>query len=369
MPPLVFLLSAAVFAQGTSEFVVSGLLGQVAAGTGVSVGTAGLLTSAFAAGMVVGAPLLATMAGSVPRRPALVALLGVFTAAHVVAALTTNFPLLLASRVLSAFANAGFLAVALAALPVFVPAAGLPRATAALLSGVTLACIVGVPAGTVLGQEFGWHAAFWAIAAVTALVAAVLPATRTRLDSPATGTVRHEWRVLGRTDLRTAVLLGILVNGATFAGFTYLGTMTSDGWVPVVLAGFGIGSFAGVTTAGRLGEKHRERLVVMGGAVLTVVWLAAYVAAHSLAGLLVFSILTGAAAFAVGSTLIGTIVATAAPRAPRIAGAIATTAFNAGAVLGPALAGPVVAATDAKAALWVSAACTAAAALVARLRR
>ncbi|WP_406630319.1 MFS transporter [Amycolatopsis sp. WGS_07] len=357
MPPVLFILASAVFAQGTSEFVLSGLLPQIAADTGVSLGTAGLLTSLFAAGMVVGAPLLAMLGSKLPRKLALLSFLGLFCAAHVIGALTTDFPLLLVTRALAAFANAGFLAVSLAALGSLVPAEAVGRATSVLLSGVTLACIVGVPAGTVLGQYAGWQAAFWAIAAITALAAAAL-ATASFDDPPATTPVYREWRVLTRPSTAITVVKGILVNGGTFAAFTYLGTMAAatPAWVPVVLAVFGVGSFVGVTVAG----KADPRILKAGTVVLTAVWVAAFFAAQSLPGLLAAALVAGAMAFGVGSALIAAIVTAASAEAPRVAGAIATTAFNLGAVVGPAVAGAVVFdAAHARAAFWVSAAFTA----------
>ncbi|MGW4398115.1 MFS transporter [Amycolatopsis nivea] len=358
MPPIIFLLASAVFAQGTSEFVLSGLLPQIAAGTGVSLGAAGLLTSLFAAGMVVGAPVLAMLGSKLPRKTALLAFLGLFAAVHVVGALTTDFPLLLATRALAAFANAGFLAVALASLPSLVPENAVGRATSVLLSGVTLACIVGVPAGTVLGQYAGWQAAFWAIAAITAAAAVAL--TTAKFDHPpATSPVYREWRVLAQPRVVATVGKGVLVNGGTFAAFTYLGTMTAPPeWVPVVLAVFGVGSFVGVTVAGKAGP----RILKAGTVVLTAGWVAAFFAAQSLPGLITAALLTGAMAFGVGSALIAAIVTSASNDAPRVAGAIATTAFNLGAVVGPAVAGVVVLdAAHARAAFWVSAAFTAAA--------
>ncbi len=364
MPPIIFLLASAVFAQGTSEFVLSGLLPQIAAATGVSLGTAGLLTSLFAAGMVVGAPVLAMLGSKLPRKIALIAFLGLFAAVHVVGALTTDFPLLLVTRALAAFANAGFLAIALASLPSLpslVAEDSVGRATSVLLSGVTLACIVGVPAGTVLGQYAGWQAAFWAIAAITGAAAVAL--TAAKFDNPpATSPVYREWRVLAQPRVVATVGKGVLVNGGTFAAFTYLGTMAAPSeWVPVVLAVFGVGSFAGVTIAGKAGP----RILKAGTVVLTAGWVAAFFAAQSLPGLIAAALLTGAMAFGVGSALIAAIVTSASNDAPRVAGAVATTAFNLGAVVGPAVAGAVVDdAAHARAAFWVSAAFTAAAVLL-----
>ncbi|MBY8856360.1 MFS transporter [Nocardia sp. CA2R105] len=380
MPIVVFVLAVAVFAQGTSEFMVSGLLGPIAADVGVSLGAAGLLTSLFAAGMVLGSPVMA--AGRLPVRHSVTAFLGLFCAAHIVGAATTGFAVLLVTRVAAAVANAGFLAIALAVLPRLVGPAVLGRATSVVVSGVTVACIAGVPAGTLLGQVWGWRSAFWAVAVLSA--AALVPVwmmlgdvrDRATPDGRARS-VRREWSVLRQRPVLVAVVAGVLVNAATFAAFTYLGTITNgiaggDRWVPVVLALFGVGSFLGVMVTGRYSDRHQRRIIVVGTALLAGVWLLAAVTAHTLVGVLVMSVVAGAVAFGVGSTLIATIVQTAAPAAPRIAGALATTAFNVGAVLGPVAAGPLVDRTDRPAtALWCSAVFTAAAVgvVLARLSR
>lgn len=382
MPVVVFVLAAAVFAQGTSEFMLSGLLEEIAADYGVSVGSAGLLTSVFAVGMVIGAPTMAVAVSAIPRRTAMIGFLGLFCISHVIGALTTEFALLLSTRVIAAIANAGFLAVALASLPALVAREAIGRATSIILSGVTIACIVGVPAGTVLGQALGWHSAFWAIAIITAGALAALwvmtagTVLNTWHQASEAGSVWREWRALTHRGLVVVVVLGVLVNAATFASFTYLGTITAtltgpaSAWIPVALALFGVGSFVGVTLAGRYSDRYRAQLITAGSAALAGVWLVAVFAAHTLTGLLVFALATGAGAFGVGSTLIATIVQTSTPTAPRIAGAVATTAFNIGAVLGPAVAGLVVSdAAHAYGALWVSFAFTGAAALVALVTR
>jgi DHA1 family chloramphenicol resistance protein-like MFS transporter len=349
MPPVVFVLSAAVFAQGTSEFVLSGLLDQIANDTHVPIGTAGLLTSVFAGGMVIGAPVMALTVSRIPSRTSLVAFLTAFSACHVVAALTNDFAVLIVTRLLAAVANAGFLAVTLASLPALVPQHVLGRATSVILAGVTLACIVGVPVGTLLGQAFGWHAAFWAIAAITAATIAPLSLGRRIATSPA----KVRWDLKNRN-----LVVGVLVNGGTFATFTYLGTMAGPTWSPLALALFGIGSFVGVTLSGRYGDRYP--VITAGTTVLAVIWLAAAFAVHTLPGLLTTAFVTGVGAFGVGAAVIGAIVRTST-------GALATTAFNVGAVIGPAIAGLVVAGT-ATAAIWVSVGFTAFAAVLARGR-
>jgi DHA1 family chloramphenicol resistance protein-like MFS transporter len=147
MPLPLYLLAVAVFAMGTSEFMLAGLVPDIASDLDVSVGTAGTLTSAFAAGMIVGAPLVAALARDWPVRGSLLAFVATFAAAHAVGAVTTSFPVLFASRVVAALANAGFLAVALTAAAALVPPDRKGRALAVLLSGTTVATVAGVPAG------------------------------------------------------------------------------------------------------------------------------------------------------------------------------------------------------------------------------
>ncbi|MFF1595540.1 MFS transporter, partial [Streptomyces sp. NPDC058286] len=139
MPFPLYLLAMAVFAMGTSEFMLAGLLPGIASDFDVTVGTAGVLTSAFAIGMMVGAPLVAALARNWPRRSTLLGFVLTFAAAHAVGAITTSFPVLVATRVVAALANAGFIAVALTAAATLVPADKKGRALAVLLSGTTVA--------------------------------------------------------------------------------------------------------------------------------------------------------------------------------------------------------------------------------------
>ncbi|MBF6437028.1 Cmx/CmrA family chloramphenicol efflux MFS transporter [Nocardia cyriacigeorgica] len=373
MPMVVFVLAAAVFAQGTSEFMLSGLLEPMAADLGVPIGSAGLLTSMFAVGMIIGAPVMAVTASRWPVRHSLTGFLALFVAAHIVGALTSTFGLLLATRVVAAIANAGFLAVALAALPALVGAERVGRATSIILSGVTVACIAGVPAGAALGHVLGWQSAFWAVVlvGVPALAATwlLVPARDHRAHPPAEHlSLRSELWVAGRPRVWVVMVVGALVNAATFAGFTYLAVVATEvggageAWVPVVLALFGVGSFAGVSGAARCTDRQAALVVAAGVVVLPLVWAVTALAAALLPVLLLMVVVGGAVSFAVGSILIGRIVSAAAPTAPRLSGAFATTAFNAGAAAGPAVAGVAIGIHGSvSAALWMSAALAAAA--------
>ncbi|MER7053714.1 MULTISPECIES: Cmx/CmrA family chloramphenicol efflux MFS transporter [unclassified Streptomyces] len=347
MPLPLYLLAVAVFAMGTSEFMLAGLLPDIASDLDVSVGTAGVLTSAFAIGMIVGAPLVAALARDRSRRSSLLGFVLAFAAAHLVGAVTTSFPVLFATRVVAALASAGFLAVALTAAAALVPPDQKGRALAVLLSGTTTATIAGVPGGSVLGALLGWRATFWAVAALC-LPAALgilkgIPAGRVEERANGGPALRSELAQLARRRLVLVMLLGALVNAATFAGFTFLAPVVTDTaglselWVPVALVLFGLGSFAGVTVAGRLSDQRPGTVIAVAGPLLLVGWPALAVLADEPAVLLALVFVQGALSFALGSTLI-TRVLYEAEGAPTMAGSYATVALNVGAAVGPLIA-------------------------------
>ncbi|MGW0817725.1 Cmx/CmrA family chloramphenicol efflux MFS transporter [Streptomyces viridiviolaceus] len=363
MPFALLLLGLAVFAQGTSEFMLSGLVPDIARDLGVSVPAAGALTSAFAVGMVVGAPLMAVLGRRWSRRGALLAFLLAFLAVHAVGALTDSFAVLLATRVAGALANAGFLAVALVTAVGMVPPDAKGRATSTLLGGVTLACVIGVPAGALLGQVWGWRSAFWAVVLLSlpAVVAVARSVPGGSADAGARPALGAELRALRSPRLRLTLLLGALVNGATFCTFTFLAPLAThvtglgSGWVPGVLALFGAGSFIGVSIGGRLADRWPVPVLMTGGAALCAGWVALALGAGSPAGALGLVLVQGALSFGVGSTLISQVLYSA-PGAPTLAGGFATAAFNVGAALGPWAGGTAIGAgLGYRSPLWVSA--------------
>lgn len=368
MPFVLYLLGLAVFAQATSEFMLSGLGPEIAQDLGVSIPAAGWLTSAFALGMVVGAPAVAVLGARWPRRRTLLATLTVFLAVHVVGALTTSFAVLLTTRVLAALANAGFLAIALATATSLVRPDAKGRATSVLLGGTTLACIVGVPAGAVLGRYLGWRSAFWAVAlfSLPALIG-ILRSVPSRSTGPAAvGGITVSPR------LAVLLLLGALVNGATFCSFTYLSPVVTEltglgaGWVPLMLALFGVGSFAGVTVAGRYADRRGHRPAFVAGGILLLGWSAFALTCEYVVPSVVLVLLQGALSFAVGSTLIAYALY-AGSQSPVLTGGLATAALNVGAAAGPVLGGLAIDASGFRGPLWVSAALVATALCVAQV--
>ncbi|WP_169165576.1 Cmx/CmrA family chloramphenicol efflux MFS transporter [Cellulomonas taurus] len=347
MPAVLYLLAVATFAQGTSEFVLAGLLPLIAADLGLPLAHAGLLTSGFALGMVIGAPTMAAAARRLSPRWALAGFLALFITAHAVGALTGSFAVLLASRIVAALANAGFLAVTLSTVTRIVPPARHARALALILGGTTLALIAGVPAGAVIGEAIGWRATLWAIAllcvpTVPAVLASVPARTMTATDSAVS--IGREVASLRSPTLRLPLVLAVLVNAATFCSFTYLTVIATglaglpDRMVPFLLAAFGVGAFLGVWVAGRFGDRHGRRRITVAGPLLLAGWVVLALTAATPAALWTLILTQGTLSFTVGSTLIARIVA-AAHAAPTLGGSFATTALNVGAVIGPLVGG------------------------------
>lgn len=351
MPFALYLLALVVFAMGTSEFMLAGLVPDISTYFAVSVGTAGLLTSAFAAGMVIGAPVMAAFTRRLPVKATLLGCVLVFALSHIVGALTPDFTVSFITRVIAAIVNAGFLAVALGAATKLVAPDAKGRAVAVLLAGTTVATVAGVPAGALLGTALGWQSTFWAIALLCVPAAIGIAAgftTRTddssREEPPSPSpSLRAELAQLTSPRLVLTMLLAALVNAGTFATLTFLAPIVTDTaglsqwWVSVALVLFGVGSFFGVTAAGRLSDARPRIVIVVGGSVLVLGWVALALFATNPAALLGLVFTQGVLGFAVGSTLI-TRVLYAAPGAPTMAGSYATAALNVGAATGPVLA-------------------------------
>lgn len=343
MPVAIYVLGLSIFAQGTSELMLAGLLTEMAGDLGVSVPRAGLLISAFALGMLVGAPVLAVSTLRWSRRTALLAFLAVFVGTHVIGALTSDYWVLFATRVVGAFVYAGFWAVAATTAISLVPPTARGKAMSIIAGGLTLAILVGLPAGTVIGQQWGWRAAFWAVAllsaAATVGVLAKIPGGR-----PATPRLRTELRTMLRPELWLSYATTALAIAALMVTFAYLGALLSDttgmaeGWIPVVLGIYGLGAFLGIAIGGRTADTHPLTSLYVGitGGVLTSALLA--LTAEYTAPVVVLSFLLGAFGFGINPTL-NSRVFTLAGDAPTLAGATNISSFNVGITAGPWLGG------------------------------
>src|SRR3954447_16337766 len=174
LPPVVLLLALGTFLMCTTEFMIAGLLPQMADDFGVRPSQIGLLITAFAIGMIVGAPVMAIATLRLPKRATLVLALVIFAGGHVIAALSGSFEILLRARVLEAVVTGAFWSVASVVATTAAGPAASSRALGLMGSGVAFATVLGVPLGSLAGEHLGWRGTFWALAGLAAAVAAVI---------------------------------------------------------------------------------------------------------------------------------------------------------------------------------------------------
>ncbi|WP_017539736.1 MFS transporter [Nocardiopsis halophila] len=344
MPIALWALTLGAFGIGTTEFVIMGLLPEVAADLGVSVPDAGHLISGYAVGVVIGAPLLAIAGSRLPRTTFLVALLGLFAGANALSAVAPGYEALLGSRFLAGLPHGAFLGIGSVAPADMVPGHRRGQAVARVLMGLTLANVVGVPLGALLGQLLGWRWAFAGVAVIGAVAALVLRAALPDQPRPAAVPVRRELRVLARPQVLLAFAVVVFGFGGSFAAYSYISPVLTDltGFgatgVSVVLALFGAGTTAGAVVGGRLADTApMPTLYLFTGALAASLALFAVAAGDPvLAPVAVF--LIGATGF-VAVTSLQTMILERAREAPGLAAAGIHSAFNIANALGALLGG------------------------------
>ncbi len=242
-------------AIGTSEFVVMGLLPELAHGIGVDIPTAGQAISAYAIGVVVGAPLLSAVTAGRPRRGVLIALMAAFLVGNIGTALAPNLGLVLVARFLAGLPHGAYFGLA-AIVAVSLARAGRgPQAVSRVMLGIPVANLAGVPLATALGQAFGWRAAFWMVAAIAALTLVMLRAM-VPYSGPTDQSIRSELGALMRPQLWLAMAIGAIGFGGQFSMFSYIKplllhvTGASMQHVPLVLLVFGFGGLVGTWLGG-----------------------------------------------------------------------------------------------------------------------
>ncbi|MFI8949693.1 MFS transporter [Streptomyces sp. NPDC053750] len=346
LPLVVHVLALGTFLMGTTEFVVAGLLPEIAEDLQVSVARSGLLITVFAVGMIVGAPLMAMLTLRLPTRLTLMLALAVFAVGHVVVALGSNFTLLLAARFLTAIATGAFWAVANVAATRAAGPASSARALGLVGAGAMLANVVGVPLGAFAGQLMGWRGPFWALAALSAAAIVLIARTVGHEAHPRqqSVSVRSELTALRSGRLWLVLAACATTTGGVLAAYSYIAPLLTDrsgvasGLVPLVLVGFGLGALAGSLVGGRLGDRrpHTVTVVAAGGAALLLL------AIDLLAGFAVATIVlvTLLGFFGLGANpVLMALAVRYARQAPVLASALTVSAFNLGTAVGSGIAG------------------------------
>ncbi|MGW2314232.1 Cmx/CmrA family chloramphenicol efflux MFS transporter [Actinomadura luteofluorescens] len=344
LPLGVYLLAFSLFAMGSAEFLLAGVLPEIADDLRISLSSAGALISAFAAGVVVGGPPLAVLTLRWPRRATLVATQVVFAVSVAVGLVADDYAVLLVTRFLCGLAYAGYWAVAAVTAIGLVTPDRTARASGVVVSGLSLAMVAGGPAGALLGYFTGWRGGFWGVVALTAAGAVLsllaVPAT----SADAEPSVRRELRTMGRPRLWVVYAATILSTAAYMISFNYLAAFLTDVtgipgvWVPAVLALFGVGAFIGLSVGGRIADRRPTHALMAGAlGIAACSVLLAVLAGHATA-VVPLVVLLGVAGFVLNPAIYGRVFAIAAD-APTLAGATTVSAFQLGISIVPALAG------------------------------
>jgi DHA1 family inner membrane transport protein len=343
-------LALGTFAIGLTEFAVMGLLPQIAQGLDVSVPAAGTLVTAYAIGVVVGAPLLTALSLRLPRRLMLMLFMGMFALGNALAAVAPSFGVLVALRFLTGLPHGAFFGVASLVAASLVPQARRARAIAAVFLGLTVSNLLGVPAATALGSVVGWRIAFAVIVVVALASVAGIAVLVPRIAVGTPARLRSELAVF--TQPAVLLVLGMIVLGCggLFAFYSYIAPVMTGlagfgtGAVPILLGVFGLGMTLGTVLGGRLADRVDPRRVMVALLAAQAVLLAvAVVALHTrwLAALVVFGVgLLGLALI----PAVQSVVLDAAREAPVLASAAIHSAFNVANAIGAALGGMVLAA-------------------------
>lgn len=266
------LLSLAMggFAIGTTEFMSMGLLPDIARGIGESVPTTGHVITAYAFGVVVGAPLLVSLGARLPRRGLAVALVLALGIGNAMTAVASTYGPVMLARFVAGLPHGAYFGVASLIAASMVPPQHRGRAISSVMLGLSVATVAGVPASTWFGQNLGWRSAYWVVLAIAALAALMILAFVPSTPGNPGATVRQELSALKRPQVVVAVVAGMVGFGGLFAMYTYIAKLVTDeaglgeGAVPLFLLAFGVGSVGGTWIAGRMADWDVERSVVLG---------------------------------------------------------------------------------------------------------
>ncbi|MEV6874255.1 MFS transporter [Amycolatopsis sp. NPDC051128] len=337
-------LALGAFGIGLTEFVVVGLLGPLGEDLDVSIPTAGLLVTGYAAAVAIGAPIMTAAGTRLPRKTMLTVLMSLFIAGNVLAAIAPGYGVLMAGRVVSALCHGAFMGIGPVMAASLVAPERRSRAIALMMTGLTLSTVVGVPFGTALGQRLGWRSAFWAIALIGAAALATIAAFVPARPNDTGGGLRGELAVFRRLQVWLVLTVTTLGWGAAYAAITFLEPILTRvagfdaSAVPWLLLLFGVGLTGGNLLGGRLAD--RALTPTLYGTILaaTTALVVFAFAAHQQVPAVIMVFVLGAASFAM-VPVFQTRVMDAAKDAPSLASSSNASAFNFGIALSAWLGG------------------------------
>lgn len=342
-----FALAIGAFAIGTTEFTPMGLLPVIADGVQVSIPTAGMLVSAYAIGVMVGAPVMTLLFSRFGKRTALISLMLIFTIGNLLSAFAPSYATLLLSRLFTSLNHGAFFGIGAVVAASVVPKDKQARAIAAMFMGLTVANIGGVPAATWIGQQVGWRVAFGGTAILGLITMAALWAALPKGMPGTRPDVRRELKVLVRPEVLLAMGTTVLGSAAMFTLYTYIApmltelTQASPDFVAFALVLIGVGFTLGNSLGGRLADWSLDGAtkLILATLALTMLLLPVLLTTHT--GAAIGLVFWGAAAFGIVPP-VQMRVMQAASQAPGLASSVNVGAFNLGNAVGAALGGMVI---------------------------
>jgi DHA1 family inner membrane transport protein len=336
MPLPILALAVASFCIGTTEFVIMGLLPEVAADLGVSIPAAGLLVTGYALGVVIGAPIIAIGTAKLPRKPVLIGLAMLFVLGNLLCAVAPTYWTLMAARVITALGHGAFFGIGSVVAASLVPANKRASAIALMFAGLTLANIWGVPGGTALGEAFGWRMTFYAVVVIGLIsVAAIAFLVPAGVAPPGKGGVAGEVKVLGKLQVWLAMIISALASGSLFAVFTYIKPILTDVTglsvesVTWILLLFGGGMTIGNIIGGKLADWKLMPTAIGALVVMAAIHVAFAELSTSAPAAILLVFMWGVITFVIVPPMQMRVVETAS-EAPNLAATLNQGAFNAG---------------------------------------
>ncbi|MGP4014677.1 MFS transporter [Saccharopolyspora sp. 5N708] len=347
MPLALLALAIGAFGIGTTEFVIMGLLPQVAAEFGVSIPTSGLLVTGYALGVVLGAPLMTVLGTKVSRKKMLILLMGLFVVGNLLSAIAPVFGVMLIGRIVASLAHGAFFGIGSVVAAELVAPAKKASAIALMFTGLTIANVVGVPGGTLIGQSVGWRVTFVLVAALGVVGLLGVIKLVPEIPKPAGVRLRHELAAFKNVQVLLAMAMTVLGFGGVFAAITYIAPMMTEvagfaeGSVTWLLVLFGLGMVTGNLLGGKFAERALMPMLYVSLGGLALVLALFTLTAHSQILSAVTIALVGGLGFATVPPLQKRVL-DQAHGAPTVASAANIGAFNLGNALSAWLGGIVI---------------------------
>ncbi|WP_255950867.1 MFS transporter [Streptomyces odontomachi] len=349
MPLALLALAIGAFGIGTTEFVIMGLLPEVAGDFGVAIPTAGFLVTGYALGVVFGAPLMTVLGTRVSRKRMLMVLMGLFIVGNLLSALAPTFGAMLAGRVVASLAHGAFFGIGSVVAADLVAPDRKAGAIAMMFTGLTVANVVGAPLGTLVGQHAGWRLTFGIVAALGVVGLVGIARLVPEMPRPEGLRLRHELRAFTNAQVLLAMAMTVLGFGGVFAAITYIAPMMThvagfaDGSMIWLLVLFGLGMVGGNLVGGKYADRALMPMLYVSLGGLAIVLAVFTVTAHHKVLATVTIMLIGALGFATVPPLQKRVL-DQAHGAPTLASAVNIGAFNLGNALSAWLGGLVIAA-------------------------